>query len=169
MQVFAVNGYPRSGKGSFVEFVKLIAKLKYNLVISSTSMIDPIKTLLYNNRIWSPDKKTEKDRNMLSNMKDLLDEYCDYSYESVRTDLIGSKLLKEAAVFVDAREPKDLQRLVDDFGATTIFIKRDNHETASNHADSNVEKFEYDVVINNNDTLDDLKKAAEAFVDVYIK
>jgi len=168
MKVFVVNGYPRSGKGEFVDRVKKIGEAR-KMKISSTSMIDPVKQLLREHYIWSPSQKKEKDRNFLSNMKDLLDEYCDYSFGQVKLDIICSGALSEDAIFIDAREPEDIKRLQEKFHAMTIFIRRDNHETATNHADTEVENFTYDIEIDNNGTLEDLEEAAKAFINFYIK
>ena len=69
------------------------------------------------------------------------------------------------AIFIDCREPKEIQKFVDRLGAKTIFIDRKIEDyNASNHADANVENFEYDIVINNNGTLEDLAAAAMNFI-----
>lgn len=158
MQIFTINGFPKSGKDTFVQMLREQGSLK----IYHTSMINPVKQLLLRESVWNGEK-TEKDRNLLSGIKDVLDSYNDFSYAKIKED-IRLKLSQDEDVFiVDAREPKDLQRFKDDYGAQSIFVIRDSHEVASNHADSDVLNFDYDFTIDNNGTLEDLELVAERF------
>ena len=47
-----------------------------------------------------------------------------------------------------------------------MFISRSvaENEVASNHADQNVKNYDYDIVINNNDSLEILKNVVDKFV-----
>lgn len=158
MKIFTVNGFPRSGKDTFIRFL-----IKRYPKCFHTSMIHSIKDYLFASGVWHG-QKTEKDRNMLSEIKDVLDKYNDFSYNEIRQEIVKyQELCGTDVFFIDAREPKDLQRFKDEYEAKSIFIKRDAHKTASNHADQNVLNFDYDFIIENNGTLEDLELAAEKF------
>ena len=69
-------------------------------------------------------------------------------------------------VFIHVREPKEIERLKIALNANTLLIKNDNIMSEfGNHADDMVENYEYDYVITNNGTLQDLEKSAKIFVD----
>ena len=121
--------------------------------------------------------KTLKNREFLSNLKDLLTEWGDVPY---------NKIVKEIAlfdytlnqydidedkgfVFVMCREPQEIKKFVDRLGAKTVCIRRKEAENAavSNHADANVLDYEYDYYIDNNDTLEHLQIAAKHFLTLF--
>jgi Ni2+-binding GTPase involved in maturation of urease and hydrogenase len=63
------------------------------------------------------------------------------------------------------RDPKDIARAVETFGAETILIRNPNVcKIESNHADRDVENYEYDYIIENDGTLKQLEKVAKLFV-----
>ena len=67
-------------------------------------------------------------------------------------------------VFIDAREPDDIDRLKQTFYCLTVLIKRGGQKEYGNHADDDVFNYNYDIVIENNGTLDELRDSAEEFV-----
>ena len=73
----------------------------------------------------------------------------------------------EGIVFIHCREPKEIQRFVDDYNALTIIVKRQEVENLeqSNHADSDILDFEYNITILNDYDLGALKRIAEYEVD----
>ena len=68
--------------------------------------------------------------------------------------------------FIHTREPKELQRFKDEFGAKTLLIRRPSvvNNEQSNHADKEVLNFNYDYVIDNDGTLEDLQEKADSFI-----
>ena len=110
--------------------------------------------------------KTEKDRKFLSDLMDLATAYNDSPYKDVcaivsdfKNDYIETEIL-----IIDMRDPKDITRAVEDFGANTLLIRNPKvAEIESNHADANVENYEYDYIIENDGTLDQLEKVAKMF------
>ena len=63
------------------------------------------------------------------------------------------------------RDPKDIARAVEEFGAKTILIRNPNvRKIVSNHADRDVENYEYDYIIENDGTLEQLERVAKLFV-----
>jgi hypothetical protein len=80
--------------------------------------------------------------------------------------VLPSDINGQRVVFIHAREPQDIMRLVHDFNAKTVVVRRKAVEDkpASNHADANWWDFTYDYAIDNNDGLEFLKKNSEDFM-----
>ena len=73
-------------------------------------------------------------------------------------------------LFVDCREPEEIQKLKERLNATTVLVRRLGDETneTSNHADANVFEYEYDYTIKNYGDLSDLVVECVGFLD-YMK
>ena len=112
--------------------------------------------------------KTEKDRKFLSDIMDLSDNYNDAPFRDVASIVsdFQNNYIEADVLVVDMRDPKDIARAVETFGAETILIRNPNVEKIeSNHADANVENYEYDYIIKNNGSLEQLDWVAKEFVD----
>lgn len=167
MKIYILNGKAGSGKTTFF---KLIEEKCHNYVYNY-STVDLVKKVAYGCG-WNG-SKTPENRKFLSDLKDLLTEWNDVPYKDCLKEIKQITFLPDEygiehddwAIFIDCREPKEIQKFVDRLGAKTIFIDRKIEDyNASNHADANVENFEYDIVINNNGTLEDLAAAAMNFI-----
>lgn len=117
--------------------------------------------------------KTEKDRRFLSDIMELSTKYNDAPFKDVLslvTDFKNSKDFVEYEVLIiDMQDPKDIARAVETFGAETILVRNPNAiKIKSNHADRDVENYEYDYIIENNGTLEQLDSVARRFVDEII-
>lgn len=175
LRIVAVNGAPTSGKTTFELMVHSIRMKEYGELTNIWSVIEPIKELarvhfgIGQDDDWGePPAKTPEVRRFYSDLKDAFDRYCNYTYTNCVTQISGFSYEakeKDVLLFIDAREPKDLQMLKDKFNATTVCIRRasaENLET-SNHADAEVLNFKYDIEIANNGTEEDLKEVAREF------
>lgn len=167
MKIYILNGKAGSGKTTFF---KLIEEKCRNYVYNY-STVDLVKKVAYGCG-WNGEK-TPENRKFLSDLKDLLTEWDDVPYKDCLKEIKRITSLADIydvehddwAIFIDCREPKEIQKFVDRLGAKTIFIDRKiEGYNASNHADANVENFEYDIVINNNGTLEDLAAVAMNFI-----
>lgn len=167
MKIYMLNGKAGSGKTTFF---KLIEEKCRNYVYNY-STVDLVKKVAYGCG-WNGEK-TPENRKFLSDLKDLLTEWDDVPYKDCLKEIKRITSLADIydvehddwAIFIDCREPKEIQKFVDRLGAKTIFIDRKIEDyNASNHADANVENFEYDIVINNNGTLEDLAAVAMNFI-----
>lgn len=163
MKVYILNGVGTAGKQEFFNWVQQIAWERDTILITQTSIIDPIKLVAYRSFIWDGEKKDKKSRKLLYNLKCVLDEYNDFSYQETKKQIDFAWKSNCKAIFIDVREPKDIQRFVNDYRAKTILIKRDGIDIWGNPADDNVEKYNYDFIIENNGTLKELHKKAEDF------
>ena len=167
MKIYILNGKAGSGKTTFF---KLIEEKCRNYVYNY-STVDLVKKVAYGCG-WDG-SKTPENRKFLSDLKDLLTEWDDVPYKDCLKEIKRITSLADIydiehddwAIFIDCREPKEIQKFVDRLGAKTIFIDRKIEDyNASNHADANVENFKYDIVINNNGTLEDLAAVAMNFI-----
>ena len=166
MGIYVVNGAAGSGKTTFENNVKKI--VGDNCYILST--IDPIKDVA-RSLGWNGVKDL-KSRKFLSDLKDLLTEYNDYSFNYIQTkvldineDYMGYEF--SPVIFIDCREPEEIKKLCDKLDAKSLLIRRasaENKET-SNHADANVLNYNYDIVIENSGDLRDYAYKAFEFVE----
>ena len=160
-KIFVINGRPESGKTTFERYCKKILEDK-NYSVGIISTIDPIKdiavTLGWNGR------KDNKGRKFLSDLKDALEDYCDYSFNYIK-DIAESG--EYDFLFVDSREPPQIKMFCDDLNAESILIKRYllDDKKYSNHADIEVENYNYDIVALNIGTLEELRDMAQILVD----
>ena len=114
--------------------------------------------------------KTPRNRKFLSDLKDLLTEWNDVPYQKVIDHIecmekFGKKY--DWILFVDCREPKEIQKLKERLNATTVLVRRlgDEMNETSNHADANVFEYEYDYTIKNYGDLSDLVAECAGFLD----
>ena len=160
-KVFILNGTGTSGKGAFVDYInRYIPAYKYSIVDLPKQAAKVLG--------WDGGK-TEKDRKFLSDIMDLATEYNDAPFRDVFSLVTDFKNNKEFAdvevLIVDMRDPKDIDRAVETFGAETILIRNPNvKKIESNHADRDVENYTYDCIIENDGTIDQLDKVAKLFV-----
>lgn len=173
VNVIIVNGPPRSGKDTFVNFC-LEELTPYG---HSISTVDFIKKIAYSAG-WDGEKTPEA-RKALSDLKDIFSTWLDASYKNVKKAIEG--LEYEAItydlpksnffLFVHSREPQEIARFVEDFNAVTVCIKRPYFEGEQqfNHADLNTDQYEYDYEVTNCGTLKELKELAKTFLTVVNK
>lgn len=174
MSIFIVNGAPGSGKTTFEYFVDEAAyRYGYSVFIDSTiNFVKQIAAICG----WNGDK-TPKNRKFLSDLKDLLTSWDDVPVKKIKQNLENYKSELRLSnldfnhygiIFIDSREPQEIERLCKELNAKSILIDRkdvDKNAVNSNHADSEVYNYKYDIVIDNNGTLSDLKKKAIAFIE----
>lgn len=171
MSVYVVNGYPGSGKTSF-EFAVVRLTGGHELWTHILSTITPIKEIAAHcGWNWT---KTPRDRKFLSDLKDLLTEYNNYSFNWIKQKIAEIEYEAQQygvdsariCIFVDCREPDEIKKLCDAFGAKSVLVRRPETEVDefSNHADAEVMDYEYDIVVDNDGDLDHLDKLALKFI-----
>lgn len=109
-------------------------------------------------------KKTEKDRKFLSDLKDILTDYNDLPMRSMK-EFVQENKEKYEIIFLMIREPVEIERAVKQFDALTLLVKRDQADKITgNHADRDVDQYDYDYTIYNYGTLYELQANANAFI-----
>lgn len=68
-------------------------------------------------------------------------------------------------IFIHAREPHNIKYYKDKYNAMTVLITNPNaKKVQGNHADREVNKYDYDLIIENDGTIEDLKDTAKWFL-----
>lgn len=155
--IFITNGVGGCGKDTFAGFLgELVPVFKY----SSVDKVKEIAELCG----WDGGK-TERDRKFLSDLKCLTTEYSDMPFRDVAEEVEWfRKNPQNKVMLIDIREPAEIERAKQEFGAETILIVNPNipHIT-SNMADKNVYEYDYDYRIMNSGTLEQFKERVEEF------
>lgn len=167
--VFIINGYPGAGKDTFVELVKtVVEKLAIeNRKIVNISTIDYLKEIFIKDFNWDG-IKTKDVRVALANIHTILTNWNDIPFkktcEKVRQHL-------QDIVFIHCREPENIEKYKKEFNAITLFVDNQQAEKVIYLnkpkyaiADLDVKNYNYDIIINNNGTFEDLEREAENFV-----
>ena len=171
MKYFIINGRPRSGKDTFVNFC-LEELGAFGKLISTVDFVKKIAI-----KCGWDGTKDSKNRKFLSDLKDLLTNWGDIPYTKTLQeiklfyyDLEYYDVEDSGVVFIMSREPEEISRFEKELGAKSILIRRNAVEfnEQSNHADSEVLNHKYHYIIDNNDTLEELKIKAQEFCN-YIK
>lgn len=162
-KIFIVNGKPRAGKDTFAELLgKHCRVFKY----SSVTKVKQIAA-----KCGWDGGKTDEDRRFLSHLKKITTEYNDMSYDDVaekvayflKTDFFDVML-------IDIREPEEIDRAIEGFGAEAVFIVNKNvPAVTTNLSDRNVELFEYDHIVVNNGTLEDFAETVKDFYNRIVR
>ena len=167
MKYFIINGRPRSGKDTFVNFC-LEELGAFGKLISTVDFVKKIATECG----WDGTKDL-KNRKFLSDLKDLLTNWGDVPYKKTlqeidmfKFDLDCWNVSDKGVVFIMCREPKEIERFERELNAKSLLIRRASveFEQQSNHADSEVLNHKYDYIIENNGTIDELKEKAKGFL-----
>lgn len=137
--------------------------------VKITSTIDYVKMRA---KIFGWDGgKTPEDRRFLSDLKDALTRWKDLPYQNMKEKILSYQDSSDSPcdlLFIDCREPEEIKRFVEDFNALTMIVQRGEYISVGNHADDNVENYQYDIVIDNNRGLDELMQEATIFVETFI-
>lgn len=167
MKVFIINGRGGSGKDTFVQFFSEQAGAHF---VQNLSTVDYVKDMAY--ELGWNGEKDNLSRKFLSDLKDMTTYWADKPFQDVvkRTQIAydewcGYGVDSRCFVFIHCREPKEIQRLVEEmpFPTYSLLIRRRGLQNYGNHADDEVENFKYDFVIENNYGLDNLKAEAIRF------
>ena len=177
VKVVVVNGAPTSGKTTFEEICFDMCRphnhikgftSENNLWVKITSTVEFVKEIAEHCG-WDG-SKTLKNRKFLSDLKDLLTEWNDIPFKKIKevADALATKRNGvDWILFVDCREPAEIQKLKERLNATTILIRRESVESneVSNHADAEVFNYTYDLTIENNSDIIGLEKKAKDFIN----
>lgn len=162
-KIYIVNGKPRAGKDTFAELLgKHCRVFKY-------SSVDKVKQIAA--KCGWDGGKDDKDRKFLADLKRITTEFNDMSYDDVaekvayflKTDFFDVML-------IDIREPEEIERAIEGYGAEAIYINNVNVPMiTTNESDANVNNFVYDYIIANDGTLDDFAETVKDFYNRIVR
>lgn len=174
MKVVIINGSGGSGKDTIVELTRTYFWDKHFVMNKST--IDDVKFIAHRMG-WNGDKD-EKGRQFLADLKDAWTKYNNGANEKVLQDIIAwdndEKILnKEMIYFVHCREPEAIKWFVEklkmrNIDVCTVFVERQGIVEFFNAADQKVSKYNYDITILNNGTIEELEKICKDFANLII-
>lgn len=165
-RIFIINGEPHSGKDMFVSCFKCIT----HEPTIQVSMIDKIKQVA-KTLGWN-EIKDLKSRKFLSDLKDITDEYNNYSMNYIEEKIV--KFLNQKNpnkyMFIHARSPYDIEYLKNKYNnIQSILIVRDKDTVDEviydNHADKDIYDYTYDYELINPG--DSIKKYNEIIMNFY--
>ena len=170
LRVVIVNGRPGCGKTTFEDMCMDILGLLY---CKSRSSIDKIKEIAREGG-WNGEKDAAS-RKLLSDLKRVFTQYNDLPTQDIIQFLKGWETELEMynvgginhILFVDVREPENIEKLKKRLNAVTVLIRRpgDDDVETSNDSDLSVFNYHYDFTILNTGDLEHLKFAAQAFLN----
>jgi len=171
-----INGTGGVGKDTFVDLCKDYAcssEIPFWCDIYNFSSVEIIKTAA--GVIGWDGGKTEKDRKFLADLKKLAKEYNNCSIKYMANKYNECKNAKITAgtyiLFFHIREPEEIEEFknyVKD--PITLLIRRNTVKIIkSNYSDANVENYNYDRIIDNDGSLDDLFEKAKEFINSFNK
>ena len=152
---FVINGAGTTGKDTFVMMVADTLRPK-GIEVFNISSVERVKEA--GKILGWDEKKDDKGRKFLSDLKDLSTENYDGPFNFMVNKYTNGS---DGIYFFHIREPEEIFKFVKATGATTIALYRDSTNTYTNHADLNAYNYCYDIEIINNGTLSDLIKEVE--------
>lgn len=166
-KVIVINGYPGAGKDTFVKLCSHYSQHVFELHTSSPAK-NALTALGWNGQ------KSEEIRNLLASLMvtgaELFDSafmYVQNQVTRIRKRYEDEEIQESPIIFVHCREPQNIDRYVQKFGAMTLFIERDlTWDTTKpiNDSDALVALYSYDHTIDNNGSEEELELAAREFI-----
>lgn len=157
-QVIVINGTGGSGKDTFVEFCSEFIKI---INISSVDKVKEAAKILVG---WDG-SKDEISRKLLVDLKQLSIEYNDYPTIYIQEQYDNFIKSDFNILFIHIREINEIKKIKDLLKAKTLLIRNPRVSLiTSNNSDKNVYNYTYDYIIENDGTLDDLRKKAKDFI-----
>lgn len=166
--VFFVNGHPRAGKDTTIDFMRQRLGAA-GIPTGAFSSIDPVRAALSRMRI-NLDAKTEADRKLLATVGDALEEHSHCRSNWCVWNALDFFDRHDVGVFfLHVREPELIWRICQRLGGiawNTVFVDSDRAErVTSNAADAGVASMCYDYTLLNNGTLDDLSRQVDELLE----
>ena len=176
MKVVIINGIGGSGKDTFVTMCKDILGSIRAINISTVDFVKEIAEYCG----WDG-TKTPENRKFLSDLKRVLTEWNEVPLKKICQEVkvwqhlwLGSGDYGKSVVFIHCREPKEIDKLVQEFeqySPVTLLIRRSEAEKIEqiNDSDNSVLDYTYDYVIWNDGTLSQLRAEAQVFLKEYLE
>ena len=172
MKIFIVNGAPGSGKTTFEHFVAEFVEERWAKGLGGIRDCFIFSTIDYVKEIaiqcgWDGEKN-DKSRKFLSDLKDLLTNFNNSPIQKIFETIRDFPIFlyhDSTLIFIDSREPEEIKKLCRELDAQSILIRRPEQIIQpANHADAEVENYTYDIIIENDGSLCELRDKAYDFL-----
>ena len=165
--VVIINGSGGVGKDTFIELVG-----NYMRAVSYSS-VDKVKEIA--KYVGWDGSKSERNRKFLSDLKLLTTDYNNMPLKAMlRRVSEFSDELNTPLLFLHVREPEEIEKIKNaieecefpyiDYVCTLLITRDSVPVITSNMADANVFNYEYDYIVHNDGTIEDLKDSAKVFL-----
>jgi hypothetical protein len=160
-KIIIINGAAGVGKDTFITFCHTHAYHKHP--IWNLSTIDAVKEIARAMFGWNGEK-TESARRLLSDLKDAWTSFNDGPFKQLTSRIYT---ISKGLIFVHVREPAEILKFKNYYrdNCLTLLIRRSGLDVPNNNADRNVEKYMYELTIDNNAGLPALESAAKRFLN----
>lgn len=164
-----VNGFPRSGKDTFMDYYGGLWK-DTGLVVKKNSTIDTVKR--HAGLMGWDGTKTPKNREMLSELKDFYTEYFDGPLNEIKYHLLCTDV---DMLLVAMREPAEITKTYAWAAETgvncqTYLIRGKNEEIDHNsHSDAKVLEYDYGLTFDNSGELQEFYDKIEQWFNYMLK
>lgn len=161
-KIIVINGVSRSGKDTFVKFLK-----NKTLGILEHSTIDTIVAALDDFNMIDISRKTTKEREFIATVKQAWIKYNNGPFEEVKHIVRRmAHAYKYLILVIHVREPEEIKKLRDYFKEdfTSVLVIRDDAKP-QHTTDNFVNMMDYDYMVYNNGTLEDLEKETVKFLE----
>jgi len=156
MKLIVINGSAESGKDTFIE----LFQGRYHA--GNFSTIDPIKSAML--VLGWNGIKDDHNRRMMVELKQLWIKYNSNACVDYVEKVCDDNWCKYDIMFVHCREPEEITKIVNRIAnTTTLLIKSNRGKPLDNGADNIVDGYNYDYIITNDGSLDELKNKAIEF------
>lgn len=165
-RILFINGVARSGKDTFLNFLREEWSKTLNAGVYSYSTIDMFKRIARDHFKWDGNKD-EAGRKLLADLKFIYTRYNpDFIVNFVNEKLQYVYSNPNTILTICAREPLEIALAKAHFGdqMTTVLIDRPGTYIPNNEADQEVFDYTYDYIIDNSSTLEELKETVKTFV-----
>lgn len=177
-----INGSPRSGKDTFVRFVREYCDGCECAHVVNHSTVDTLKNMLIN--LGWDGNKTDIARCVLANLKQFWVDECNNGPTREVVDRIMELMVdnngEDVLFFIHCREPLEINKIKSildslsiayPISVSTLIVRRQEaeKEAFTNDADKHTDEYSYDFVINNDGTWRQLKEMAEGFCNTILK
>lgn len=154
-RIYIINGSGGAGKDTVCD----IAAERY--VVRNISSITPIVEIA-KFAGWDG-VKTPASRRLLARLKEVFTEYNDLSFAYCMEQLAAFRAGGEQILFVHIREPEEIERFRQAAGEScrTLLVRRpslDARGLLGNRADDSVEDYQYDDILVNDGTINELRE-----------
>ena len=156
-KIFILNGSGGCGKDTLVDMISS----EFDGEIINVRSSDEVKRVA---KILGWDgNKDDKGRRFLAELMNSVKQYNDGIF-NYWCKFIANNSKKGNVIFLHVREPEEIYKYVKQFNCKTILVRRDKIEVPNNNADLGVLNFSYDIIIDNNGSLEELRCSAIDFI-----